>query len=182
VFPGNSKTDINFNTGGNTGCKSDEEMFAKACYKKCSLLDGASEDYPYRTAASTCCKYKGWKCLSPFNVKTNVAFAVSGGKEGDCRAGYEFYAHYCYPKCADLTGGVYSNRVSPTGCCRVTGLKCVLPKYMKVQNNFSSGVYYLKGGNGTTVASAPGAPVDIVDTNVSTPAPEETTGPMDRFR
>jgi len=54
-------------------------MVLGVCYKKCSLLTHG--EFPFRTAAATCCKTHGFGCLSFFNAKTSSSFNVGGGAD-----------------------------------------------------------------------------------------------------
>merc|ERR1719188_933828 len=42
-------------------CFLNEEMHLGVCYKKCTDLTNGR--YPYRSAAATCCKAKGFRCI-----------------------------------------------------------------------------------------------------------------------
>jgi len=65
-------------------CLKDEEIFLNVCYKQCTILTNGA--YPYRVAAATCCKEKGFSCLGFWNSKTDQDFRVGGGKgDGDER-------------------------------------------------------------------------------------------------
>jgi hypothetical protein len=62
----------------------DEELFLGVCYKKCDTL--TNHDYPYRTAAATCCKHENiLDCFDIFEaVKTSASYDVGGGAgDGD---------------------------------------------------------------------------------------------------
>lgn len=80
-----------YDVDGNGGCPhkpgtclTDEEMHVGICYKKCSLL--TDNEYPYRSAASTCCKMgSAMSCLNPMHTKTDAAFNVGGGQDIDAR-------------------------------------------------------------------------------------------------
>jgi len=66
-------------------CLVDEEQYSGLCYEKCSVL--TTGKYPNRVGPATCCGSiqlrvgtHGAACLDPFNDKTQLAFAVGGGK------------------------------------------------------------------------------------------------------
>jgi hypothetical protein len=64
-------------------CLVNEEFNLGMCFKRCAIL--TDNAFPYRSAASTCCKYNShWACLYPRYTKTSSAFDVGGGAaDGD---------------------------------------------------------------------------------------------------
>jgi len=59
-------------------CLVNEEFNLGMCFKKCAIL--TDNKYPYRSAASTCCRYNShWACLDALNTFTDPAFNVGGG-------------------------------------------------------------------------------------------------------
>jgi len=61
-------------------CYADEEYHIDMCYMKCVLLTNGT--HGYRTAAETCCKFKGaYQCMGHVNSSwTSPMFAVGGGE------------------------------------------------------------------------------------------------------
>lgn len=81
-------------------CLVNEEFNLGMCFKKCAIL--TNNKYPYRSAASTCCRYNShWACLDPLNTFTSPEFNVGGG-EGDGSAATPGTMHAPMP---ELTEG-----------------------------------------------------------------------------
>lgn len=58
-------------------CPHNEELLGGVCFKKCSIL--TKGEFPYRSAAATCCKSDGIGCLNFYNDETSSAFDVGSG-------------------------------------------------------------------------------------------------------
>jgi len=80
-------------------CMENEEFNLGICYKKCAVLTNNS--YPYRSAASSCCRYKSHiACLDALNVLTSPAFNTGGGL-GDHDPATPGIAHTPMPELAE---------------------------------------------------------------------------------
>lgn len=87
-------------------CLVNEEFSMGYCFKKCAIL--TNNTFPYRAAASSCCRYQNhYACLDATNLKTSAAFNVGGiqghgGAPGDG-----------HPPMPELTESVSGSTVEP---------------------------------------------------------------------
>lgn len=134
---------------GNT-CEDDEELWAKLCYKQCTLL--TSGEYPARVSSFGCAKSSSFHdLLTNQKIPSMIpcqGFDVSGDEagngcphdEGACREDEEISLGKCYKKCSQLTDGVYPHRTSSLSCCKSTALtECLTPSSVKMSSNFAVG-------------------------------------------
>lgn len=132
-------------------CDEDEELFAKLCYKKCSLITNGK--YPKRTSAWSCCAAgdEGEKC-GLFNQKLSLkicsGYDVSGDRAGNgcphpagaCLENEEVHLGRCFKKCGELTDGAYPTRVAAATCCKAAEeWKCLDPRNVKTRPSFDVG-------------------------------------------
>jgi len=131
-------------------CDDDEELFAKLCYKKCSLLTRG--EYPKRTTAWSCCASDGSEKCGFFNQKLSVricgGFDVSGDRAGNgcphpagaCLENEEVHLGRCFKKCGILTDGEYPTRIAAATCCKATEeWKCLDIMNVKTRKEFDVG-------------------------------------------
>mmetsp|Transcript_115944 Transcript_115944/g.231135 ORF Transcript_115944/g.231135 Transcript_115944/m.231135 type:complete len:384 (-) Transcript_115944:23-1174(-) len=128
-----SLTDLSEDLHDGNVCKSDEELYAGLCYRKCSLLTGGMDSI--RTSPWTCCHGKPCTINQKLETGFRVAcagFAVAGDGSscphlpGACLPSEELLLGVCYKKCGLLTNHAYPNRVAPATCCKSSGLSCML--------------------------------------------------------
>ncbi|CAK0908764.1 unnamed protein product [Prorocentrum cordatum] len=132
----------------NNTCADDEEIHAGLCYKTCELLTNGT--HPYRTSAMSCCPTKNF--CSPLKMRYKMSicggFDVAGDSQGiskcphppgTCLLNEELYMGTCYAKCSDLTGGTFTNRISPMTCCKKIGYKCMDPRNLKTSTSHNVG-------------------------------------------
>jgi len=133
AVPRPSLTDLSEDLHDGNVCKSDEELYAGLCYRKCSLLTGGMDSI--RTSPWTCCHGKPCTINQKLETGFRVAcagFAVAGDGSscphlpGACLPSEELLLGVCYKKCGLLTNHAYPNRVAPATCCKSSGLSCML--------------------------------------------------------
>jgi len=148
-------------------CDEDEELLAKLCYKKCSLITNGK--YPKRTTAWSCCAAsgEGEKC-GLFNQKMSPkicsGYDISGDRAGNgcphpagaCLDNEEVHLGRCFKKCSELTDGEYQTRIAAATCCKAgveDQWKCLDIRNVKTRKSFNVG-----GGEGDGDSRTPGGP------------------------
>jgi len=146
-------------------CDEDEELFAKLCYKKCSLITHGK--YPRRTTAWSCCAAgdETEKC-GLFNQKLSLkicsGYDISGDRAGNgcphpagaCLENEEVHLGRCFKRCSELTDGEYPTRIAAATCCKATEeWKCLDPRNVKTRSSFNVG-----GGKGDGDSRTPSGP------------------------
>jgi hypothetical protein len=153
-------------------CGDDEEDFAMACYKKCSILTNGVA--PVRTSPWSCCASAHCRLNEErINVKLCAGYDVAGDKEGKdkcphkeglCYENEELHLGLCYKKCSILTNGAYIHRKSAITCCNNPNLLQCIP-FLNPKNTDTSTHYSVGGGKGdgdaTTIAT-PHAPIEAL--------------------
>ena len=153
-------------------CGDDEEDFAMACYKKCSILTNGVA--PVRTSPWSCCASAHCKLSEErINVKLCAGYDVAGDKEGKdkcphkeglCYENEELHLGLCYKKCSILTNGAYIHRKSAITCCNNPNLLQCIP-FLNPKNTDTATGYSIGGGKGdgdkTTIAT-PHAPIEAL--------------------
>lgn len=144
-------------------CEDNEELHAKLCYKKCSILTNG--EYPKRSTAFTCCKAEG--CLLNFKMASDVpipcqGYDVSGHDScphapGACLEDEQFFLGLCYAKCHLLTNGKYPYRVGPMTCCQVNDEEKCLDPFSDSNVSDTSNLYDIAGGGGDHDKETPGS-------------------------
>jgi len=70
--------------------------------------------------------------------------AAGNGQPG-CSVFEEEFGGLCYKTCADLTNGTFPNRFAPDGCCKTTGVSCMLPSNVRVRGYMPGSGFMING-------------------------------------
>lgn len=134
---------------GNT-CEDDEELYAKLCYKQCTLLTNG--EFPDRVSAFGCSKSESiTDILTGESIPSLIpchGFAISGDEagngcphdEGSCRVDEEISLGKCYKQCKLITDGEYPYRTTAMSCCKEPSVaQCFTPSTVKMSSDFDVG-------------------------------------------